>query len=62
MIKIKDLAGMEQVIRDLEDANEALPFFIFILKIHLAMAKREAGITEDVLPPADAPRVEAVAA
>ena len=59
MITIKDLAGMEQVIRDLEDANEALPSFIFILKIHLAMAKREMGITEPLHPPVDAHLIEA---
>jgi len=62
MITIEDLAGMEQMIRDLEDAQEALPSFIFILKIHLIQAKRVAGITGPILPPVDAPLVEAVAA
>jgi len=59
MIKIEKLAGMAQVIRDLEDALDALPSFIFILKIHLIQAKRVAGITGPILPPVDAPLVEA---
>ena len=62
MLKIEDLVGMEQMIRDLEDASEALPSFIFILKIHLIQAKRAAGITGPLLPPVEAPPVEAVVA
>ena len=62
MIKIEDLAIMEQGIRDLEDAQEALPLFIFLVKIQLLMAKKEAGITGSILPPLEAPLVEAVAA
>lgn len=62
MITIEDVAEMEQGIRDLEGAYEALPSFIFILKILLAMGKRQAGLTEPILQPADVPLVEAVAA
>lgn len=59
MITRKDLVDMDQGIRDLEDALEALPSFIFILKIHLAMAKREMGITEPLHPTVDAHLIEA---
>jgi len=62
MIKIEDLAIMEQGIQDLEDCLEALPLFIFLVKIQLLMGKREAGITGPLLPPVDAPHLEAVAA
>jgi len=62
MITRKDLIDMDQGIRDLEGALEALPSFIFILKIHLIQAKRSAGITGPLLPPVEAPPVEAVVA
>jgi len=62
MITIEDVAGMEKVIKDLEGALDALPSFIFILKIHLIQAKRSAGITDEVLQPMDAPPLETVVA
>jgi len=62
MIKIEDLAIMEQGIRDLEGALEALPLFIFLVKIQLLMGKKEAGITGPLLPPVEVLPVEAVAA
>lgn len=62
MITIEDVKNMEEGIRDLEDTLEALPWFIWQCKMLLAMGMREAGLTEPVLQPADAPPVEAVAA
>ena len=62
MLTIEDLASMEKTIRDLEDAYEAFPYLLFEVKLIFAMAKKEAGITGPILPPAEAPLVEAVAA
>ena len=62
MIKIEDLAGMEQGIRDLEDTLKALPLLIFECKLILFHAKKEAGITGPILPPVEPVPVEAVAA
>lgn len=59
MITRKDLEEVEEGIRELEDMLDALPSFIFILKIHLAMSKREMGITGPLLPPVDAHLIEA---
>jgi len=62
MVKIEELASMEQTIRDMEDAYEAWPWLIFELKLALHAAKKEAGITGPILQPPEAPPAEAVAA
>ena len=59
MITREDVKNMEEGIQELEDMLDALPSFIFILKIHLAQGKRQAGLTEPVLQPVDAPLIEA---